>query len=357
MNRRLLALTYGTSEPASRFRLVQYIPGLEAAGWSVLHRPCSPPRPWNPALRVPLLHPILAATVRHRHRAQRDQHLREAPGCDAVFVNRDILHGNPDWEARLGRLNPRWIFDFDDNLFAGRAPAHAEFACRNAAWVVAGNPTLAELARRFTDRVSTIPTCVDVDRYTPATAGAPDHANPPLLRLGWCGSEGSIHDTLGQYLHTLENAHRTTPFELVVISDRTPRWRRLSFPHRFIPWSPAIEHDLGAHMDCGLMPLVDTPFHHGKCGLKILLYQACALPVIASPIGINATLVQHRLSGLLASSQADWTDAIASLHRDRTCLPRLGQAGRDHCRRRFHINLGLHALRQVLDTVASPSAG
>ena len=42
--RTLMACSHGTIDPASRFRVLQFIPYLEMAGWHVSHRPNKPAR-------------------------------------------------------------------------------------------------------------------------------------------------------------------------------------------------------------------------------------------------------------------------------------------------------------------------
>jgi glycosyltransferase involved in cell wall biosynthesis len=350
MNPRLLGLTYGITEPASRFRFVQYIPGLAERGWEVVHRPCIPPRPWRPRFRPPLITRVLGAWVRRRHVRQRERDLADADTFDAIFVNRDILHGNTRWEAELSRRNPNWIFDLDDNLFAGAAPAHAEYACRHAAWVIAGNAHLASLASAFTDRVSVIPTCVDVNACSPRPPIAP-RSGP--FRIGWCGSEGSIHDTLEPFLPVFAGFQPPGEVELVVISDVKPRWRLPGLRWRFIPWSPGVEQQLGDWMDCGIMPLQDTVFQRGKCGLKLLLYQACALPVIASPVGVNRDLIQPGRTGYLAGTPAEWHDSIRQLRADPDLANRMGMNGRRHCESGYSLAVGLGKLESILKRLVS----
>jgi glycosyltransferase involved in cell wall biosynthesis len=350
MNPRLLGLTYGTLEPASRFRFVQYIPGLTARGWEVVHRPCTPPRPWRPRFRPPLVTRVFAAWVRHRHVQQRTRDLSDADAFQAVFVNRDILHGDTRWEAALSRRNPNWIFDLDDNLFAGAAPAHAEYACRNAAWVVAGNNHLAGLASAFTDRVSVIPTCVELEGCS-TRRPTPPPGTP--FRIGWCGSEGSIHDTLEPFLPVLAHLRPTLEVELVVISDVKPRWRQPGLRWSFIPWSPGIERRLGDWMDCGIMPLRDTAFQRGKCGLKLLLYHACALPVIASPVGANRDIVAPGRNGFLADTPAEWHASINQLLASPDLARRLGDEGRRQCESAYSLQIGLERLASLLNRLAS----
>ena len=62
----------------------------------------------------------------------------------------------------------------------------------------------------------------------------------------------------------------------------------------------------------GVMPLPAAPWARGKCAFKLILCMACAIPVIASPVGANVDAVPPTC-GLLASSTDDWLAAFRQL--------------------------------------------
>jgi glycosyltransferase involved in cell wall biosynthesis len=70
----------------------------------------------------------------------------------------------------------------------------------------------------------------------------------------------------------------------------------------------------------------------GKCGFKIVQYMAAGLPVVASPVGVNATLLQASDSapcaGLPATTPAEWAATIESLATNRPLRAKLGASGR-----------------------------
>lgn len=71
--------------------------------------------------------------------------------------------------------------------------------------------------------------------------------------------------------------------------------------------------------------MTDTPWARGY---KLIQYMACGIPVIASPLGVNAVIVEHRLNGFLASSDAEWAEALQALLCDPALRARIGEAGR-----------------------------
>ncbi len=347
--RRLMACTHSTFDPASRFRVIQFVPHLARLGWRVSLRPNRPQRERRRRTRVASLRAVRGYAVRALQRTSRARDVRDARRFDAVLVNRDLLGLDLRYERALFQRNRRVVFDFDDAIFLGDKAAHAEWMCRHAAWVTAGNEYLAEFARRFSARVTVLPTVVETDRYELAPAGA---ARGPL-RVGWCGSPLSIEATLVPHLAMLARLQRTIGFELVVMTRPRPRLDGGALRWRYVRWTPREERRLGAHFDVGVMPLVDEPFQRGKCGLKLLQYMAAGVPAVASPVGVNTRILADRARGLLAANETDWHDAIRRLAADAGLRRSIGLAGRRYCEQEYSLARWLPTLADVLNRVAA----
>ncbi len=82
-----------------------------------------------------------------------------------------------------------------------------------------------------------------------------------------------------------------------------------------------------ATSDIGLAPLPDNRFTKGKCGFKILQYAAAELPVIASPVGVNAEYVCDGVTGFHAINTSQWVDKISELIENAELRKRMGQEG------------------------------
>ncbi len=325
----VLALTQSGFDPASRFRWVQFIPHLRAAGWVVDHRPNRPDRQWRSPLRRRYSRAVHYRAGRVAMKINRWRDVLSASRHDVVFVNRDLAGGGLLYERLLLKRNPRVVFDFDDAIFVGRNEGAVAWMCGHATRVTPGNEYLAAFARRHTDRVQVIPTVIDTDLYATRPNECDRGISP--VRVGWSGSDQSIRTTLLPRLAMLGDLQRRVDFELVVISNTRPELDGFGLRWAFHAWRSDEEAKLSERMDVGIMPLADDEFQKGKCGLKLLQYMAAGLPTIASPVGVNRDIVQHGVTGFLAGSDDEWRQGIETLVRQGDLRARMGSAGRKRC--------------------------
>jgi glycosyltransferase involved in cell wall biosynthesis len=343
--RRLLVITHSDFDPASRLRLMQYFPQLAAAGWRIDHRP----------LRPSLYRPLHGATptlrrweMRLNAALRRANLLRDFIGgdsYDAVVIGRELPH----LVDFLASRNPRLVFDLDDAIHLGPSRGAVVRLGRLAKVVVAGNETLAGAASEWSDKVRVIPTVVDPGAYRPAPVGA--KGGP--LRLGWLGSDYSIRQTLFPHLEMLAALQNEIGFEFVIVSGPRPILPRSDLRWRFVAWSPAAESGIAELFDVGIMPLVDDPLQRAKCGAKLLQYMAAALPVIASRVGANCSIVAPGRTGFLAADREGWRLALHELAADPALRRRLGEAGRARVEADYSIQRWLPAWLELLEGVAS----
>lgn len=350
MNKRLIAYVHAPDDPAARFRIGQYVPALRRAGWDVSLRPRRPAQPWLTPWSTPLLqaaHRRIGTVVR---RVNRLRDINAANRFDAVFLNRDLLEGQFAYEERLFRRNPRVVFDFDDAIFLGNRAAHIGRICERAAWVVAGNETLACFARQHTPRVSVIPTTVDTGLYHVGPERPPADRGP--VRVGWIGSPQSISQTLYPHVEMLAHLQRELGFEFVIVSRPRPDPPRHGLRWQYVEWSPEVETRIAEHFDIGIMPLLDEPFQRGKCGCKLLQYMAAGLPSVASPVGINRELIGDGERGFTASTPNEWRHSLAALLADAGQRHHLGRAGRRFVSTHYSVDRWFPELLAVIEQVS-----
>ena len=255
---------------------------------------------------------------------------------EVVVLQRKLL---PVWQVHLLRRTARrLVFDFDDAVmyrdsYDPRGPLSARRARRFAATVraadevTAGNDFLADLALRAgakPERVRVIPTCVDVDKYRPAPALGHDRRD--TLDLVWIGSSSTLQG-LERQRALWDGLARAVPgVRMRVICDRFPVLGAM--PVVPVPWSEATEAAELSASDVGVTWVPDDLWSRGKCGLKVLQYQAAGLPVLANPVGVHGEMVRPGVSGSLPDSAEEWARAVGELKADPALRRRMGNAAR-----------------------------
>ncbi|MFG0317913.1 MAG: glycosyltransferase family 4 protein [Planctomycetota bacterium JB042] len=266
--------------------------------------------------------------------AVRGARLGRVRDADLVVVEHQLFPYLPAWGERwLSRRRTPWQLEFDDAIHLTRLHARKmALLCRLADRVVVGNDTLARFARRHARAaaVEVVPTLVDADRIRPR---APSPPGRPAV-IGWIGLPTNF-GALRLLAAPLRRLAATTPIVLRVVSDGAPQLEGVPVEAR--PWSEEGEADEVRGFDVGVMPLPDDAWSRGKCGLKILQAFAAGVPVVASPVGVNAELIRPGENGLLATSDEEWHDALALLLRDGALRRRLAEAGRRTVEERYSL--------------------
>lgn len=245
-------------------------------------------------------------------------------------------------EGALARRGPPIVYDFDDALFlrdmspanrwAGvfKRPGKIRRILARSRVVLAGNDHLAEYARRFADDVRVLPTVIDTERYRPI------EPRPCVegVRIVWTGSPTTV-----RHLRLLEPALARLQAEegvrVRVIGAESP-FR--SVETEVVPWRSDTEVEDLEPGDVGVMPLPDTDWERGKCGLKLLQYMGMGMAAVASPVGVNRTIIADGENGLLAATDAEWLDALRALVLDPDLRARLGRAARTTVESRYSVD-------------------
>ena len=85
------------------------------------------------------------------------------------------------------------------------------------------------------------------------------------------------------------------------------------------------------------MPLADTPYNRGKEAFKLKEYMAAGLPVVCSPVGHNCEVVENGVTGLFATTENEWVDALLRLVDDSGLRASMGAEGRRVVAERYSL--------------------
>ncbi|HED13426.1 MAG TPA: glycosyltransferase family 1 protein [Gammaproteobacteria bacterium] len=319
----ILFLSKGEASVSTRYRAIGYFPFLKQHGWTPQH------------LRLSRsLHGKIAL-------------LRAAEKAAVVVV---LRHGlSFPFLQLLRRAARKLIFDFDDAIFLASDGKPSAVRMRRfmrtvvlADGILAGNRYLAEKARQVNPHTVLLPTSVDIDRYAGTTTKAGE-----FVDLVWIGSRSTY-----KYLHSIlpileQMSHAEPQLRLKVIADITISSSHL--PVLSLPWQEASEVTALQSANIGIAPMYDDPWTRGKCALKVLQYMASHLPVISSPVGANAEIIQNGQTGYLATTSQEWQSAITTLLASPSLREQMGQSGYTLCKERYSQRSCASTLMSALD--------
>jgi len=354
---KVLVLTkYGRLGASSRMRLLQYLPQFEVAGFQI-------------TVQSFLTDEWLATRYRQgsyglqsllKAYARRLRALMSRRQFDLVWIEKEALPWSPLWlELAMLRGVP-YVLDYDDAIFHNY-DQHANALVRHlfshrldglmaqATLVVAGNNYLADFAQRSgAQRVELVPSVVDGAVYRPVS-----NDGRRGFTVGWVGSP-STQKFLELVRETLESIIDPATDRFVTVG---ARYDQPLFPgHEPLQWNLATEPALLASFDVGIMPLPDAPFERGKCGFKLVQYMACGTPMVASPVGVNRTIVRPGVTGFLAESADQWRDALLTLKADAELRQRMGAAARKDFEERYSFAVNAPKLASILRSAATDRA-
>jgi len=108
---------------------------------------------------------------------------------------------------------------------------------------------------------------------------------------------------------------KEVPFDLLVVGAGEPV-RVDGVEVISLDWSLKTEAEVFSSLDVGLYPVPDNPWTRGKCGMKALQYQASGVPAVVSAVGVNKKIIDHAVTGLLATTDDEWIECLLQYLRD-----------------------------------------
>lgn len=350
----LILSRYDRMGASSRLRMLQYADGLRANNLEPLFQPFFDDRYLNLLyFRQPTSGGVLQAYAR------RLAQLWRRADAELIWIEKEVLPWLP-WgieRALLPKAIPL-VVDYDDAVFH-RYDLHRSAIVRwllgrkldklmaSATLVTAGNRYLAERAKAAgAQRVEIVPTVVNLTAYT----RRPEPFCGRATTIGWIGTPSTWTDYMAPLMPLLTQAAEAAGARIIAVGAG-----RVAAAHPLLdtlPWTEESEVAQIHAMDIGIMPLTDTPWARGKCGYKLIQYMACGLPVIASPVGVNAEIVEHGVNGFLASSDAEWAEALQTLLHDPALRTRMGEAGRRKVERDYSLQVWGPRVAELLHQVA-----
>ena len=348
---RILVLTrYARLGSSSRVRFYQYFPYLQANGAKITCQSFFDNRYiqrlyWGKAYSA---NSLVAAYVK------RLLILGQTKRFDLLWIEKELFPLFPaGFEYLLHGLGVPYVVDYDDAVFH-RYEMHnntmvrsllrnkIDHVMKNAKIVVAGNQYIADRAiKAGAQNTIILPSVVDVDRYRTNAIGASEN-----IKIGWIGSPVTVPN-LDVLREALVRFAIEVSLEFVLIGAGEAKLSPVIKTKNLV-WNENDEYLIGREFDVGVMPLIDGPFERGKCGYKLIQYMAAGLPVIASPVGVNSTIVEHGVNGYLATSTHEWLFAFQQLAESAERRAEMGKAGRQKAKSLYDLKVTGPVLLDIL---------
>lgn len=348
---------YDAAGASSRLRTYQYVAPLSAFG--IEAHVC-------PLLGDSYVADLYARQVSPRRVARsyvrRLDKMFRGGAYDAMWVEKELLPWLPFWFEQIAlRRGPPVVVDYDDAIFH-RYDQHSmgvvrtvygskiDSVMRSADLVTAGNEYLASRASAAgAQRVEWLPTVIDLDRYpSPETS-----ARSGQVVVGWIGSPSTAH-YLRQITPALEALKQRRSFRCVAIGARPDQVE--GTPFEPVEWSEATEVDLLSGIDIGVMPLADEQWERGKCGYKLIQYMAAGRAVVASPVGVNTSIVEHGINGYLAANTNEWMSSLDRLIAQPELRRAMGVKGREQVESTYSLQAQAPRLAAIFLSLRRSSA-
>jgi glycosyltransferase involved in cell wall biosynthesis len=256
---------------------------------------------------------------------------RKAGKFDAVLLHKKCLNFIDSFLIK--RYCKKIIYDFDDAVMYDESNPEKQSRKRQKSFartikladaVIAGNSYLASQAIGFCENVHILPTGLDVKKYELSEKKFSDGK----IRLVWIGSKSTV-GYIRELRAVLEQLAKKYPnVALRLICDEF--FDIAGMPVEKVVWSQETEAKDLTSSDIGLSPLPDNKFTRGKCGFKILQYQAASLPIVTSPVGVNTEYVEDEKTGFYAGSYQQWLEKIGILIENQKLRTEMGLAGKKH---------------------------
>jgi glycosyltransferase involved in cell wall biosynthesis len=338
----ILVLTrYDSNGPSSRYRFYQFFPSLNKENLHVSVSPLFNERYvrnlYSSKRKLKIFNPINSFLKRTAKILLNRKY-------DLVWMEKEILPWIPaSIEKFLLKSSIPCIIDYDDAIYH-RYDQHPNFLIRMALSnkieklmlssnvIIVGNQYIAEYAvDAGAKQVEILPTVVDTNIYTQK-----NYKGNSNFTIGWIGSP-TTSPYVKVAIPALNQLCQNSDVNFSAIGALKKDMVEISV--QLIPWLAETEVQELNRFDVGIMPLPDTPWERGKCGFKLIQYMAAGLPVIASPVGINTEIVDHGITGFLASTTEDWVKYLRILKDDSELRRTMGIAGRRIVEEKYSLEM------------------
>lgn len=349
----LVFTRYDFIGPSSRLRFIQYFKFFEDSGLQMTHSPLFSDEYLKRSFKnKPIFFQVLQGYVKRFFK------LLSLSKYDVIWIEKELFPYLPYFvEKFFLKKSISYIVDYDDAIFDNydsskniifKTIFNKKIAniMRNALVVIVGNEHLKNYALKVSDakEVIELPTVVNLDLY-PKTK---QFGSDKTIKVGWIGTPSTLV-FLKPLFQLFQKLSKELDVEFIAIGVDDNHTGNSIIKTK--EWSYENEFSLLHDIDIGIMPLPNNNWTKGKCGYKLIQYMACYKPVIASPTGINKTLINQDGNGYLAKDIKDWDKYLRLLIKSKDLRHSMGINGRKLVEKKFSTEKVFPKLKEIFLTV------
>jgi glycosyltransferase involved in cell wall biosynthesis len=247
----------------------------------------------------------------------------------------------------LFHINNNVVFDYDDAIYANKSYSlrRLNHLLSKVKLAVIENEDTKNYAEKLGVTTLKITGPIDCKRYR---KGEREKDRKEII-IGWIGSTTTTEYLLliEEPLRQISKKYPYVVIELIGASRITIKGVQL----KHYNWSLEEEVNLLQRFDIGLMPIPDNLWSRGKGGYKLLQYMAMGIPSVCSPVGINAEIVIHGVTGFHARTDEEWFLFLEKLILDEKLRKAMGNAARLRAEREYSFETNTPKLINALKTI------
>ncbi|MDY4376082.1 glycosyltransferase family protein [Pectobacterium carotovorum] len=327
------AVTSGINTPSTRFRIRQHI--SEMKKYDVEVRESIPSIDKNYVLRKyngisPKKYIFQYGCVQLAKLCTRIPSIINSYKSDVTLLSREILPGYPTIEALYrGPI----ITDVDDAIWLNKPFGYsaAKNIAKRSDKIIVGNSYLADWFSNYNKNIDIIPTAVNVGEYK----SCEDKDN---IIIGWIGTKDNliyVYEIMPALKKLLDKYPSRIKF--LVVADEPPYGFEKNSNFVYRKWSLDIEKNFFDLIDIGIMPLIDNEWTRGKCSFKLLQYLSYSKVAVASPVGMNVSVIKNSNAGYLPENIDEWYMVLDELVQGFELRKKMGLAGFSYVNKNFSV--------------------
>ena len=264
-----------------------------------------------------------------------------------IILEKELFPYFPFFIERYFLKKNKFIVDFDDaiylnyktSIFKKILNTKIEKISSFASFVLVGSNSLYNYFSKYNKNIQLIPTVIDLDKYKLNNIKKAD-----TISIVWIGTQStSIY--LLSILDILKKLKKKYKINLICIGAHIKDNDVIS-----IKWKENEEVKLLSESHIGIMPLFDDEWCRSKCAFKLIQYMACKLPVVASDIGQNKSLVNHDV-GYLVNSKEEWYSKLEYLIVNHQERKNFGKNGYTKILNEYNYDITFPKFLKVIQTI------